>query len=289
MTRFFSFALPVLLLSTAWGAAAAPALESRQSGISQSVYDNLVRYTKYSSAVYQWICPRPLGNTLVDQFAKAGTDGLIARDDSRKEIVVVFRGTSELADIVVDINLLFKTLSSTGLTGIKNEKVHSGFQFAYNVVADTVLKTVRSESAKYPSYRIVVTGHSLGGAVASIAALSIKAALPSVPLQLYTFGQPRVGNAEFATYVENRIGTANIFRAVHTYDGVPTILFKSLGYRHFGTEYWNFDDPASPSSVKKCTGGDDPTCSDSIPSTFINPAHIVYFNQAMALNPLLCI
>lgn len=81
-----------------------------------------------------------------------------------------------------------KPLSSTGLTNIKNEKVHSGFQFAYNVVADTVLKHAKAQSARYPSYRIVVTGHSLGGAVASIAALSIKAALPNIPLQLYTFG-----------------------------------------------------------------------------------------------------
>lgn len=65
MTRLLSFALPALLLSSA--VTAVPVLESRQSGISQTVYDNLVRYTKYSSAVYQWICPRPLGNPLVDQ------------------------------------------------------------------------------------------------------------------------------------------------------------------------------------------------------------------------------
>lgn len=42
-------------------------VENRASGIDQTTYDNLVRYTKYSSAVYQWICPAPLGNTLVDQ------------------------------------------------------------------------------------------------------------------------------------------------------------------------------------------------------------------------------
>jgi len=88
-------------------------------------------------------------------------------------------------------------------------------------------------------------------------------------------------------------------------DGVPTILFKSLGYRHFANEYWHFDDPAKASNVRKCSGGDDPTCSDSIrryprplfygslthssASTFINPAHIFYFGQVMAINPLLCI
>lgn len=38
-----------------------------KGGIEQQVYDNLVRYTKYSSAVYQKVCLRPLGNTLVAQ------------------------------------------------------------------------------------------------------------------------------------------------------------------------------------------------------------------------------
>ena len=47
--------------------AASPVLESRQSGIDQTTYNDLERYTKYSSAVYQWICPKPLGNTLVKQ------------------------------------------------------------------------------------------------------------------------------------------------------------------------------------------------------------------------------
>lgn len=38
-----------------------------KGGVEQQAYDDLVRYTKYSSAVYQKICLRPLGNTLVAQ------------------------------------------------------------------------------------------------------------------------------------------------------------------------------------------------------------------------------
>lgn len=38
-----------------------------KGGVEQQVYNNLVRYTKYSSAVYQKLCLRPLGNTLVAQ------------------------------------------------------------------------------------------------------------------------------------------------------------------------------------------------------------------------------
>jgi len=51
--------LPLLLFPLAFG--------YPKGGIEQQVYDDLVRYTKYSSAVYQKLCLRPLGNTLVAQ------------------------------------------------------------------------------------------------------------------------------------------------------------------------------------------------------------------------------
>ncbi|PPQ90550.1 hypothetical protein CVT25_015864 [Psilocybe cyanescens] len=247
-------------LAAPLNAFASPLVESRANGIDETTYNNLERYTKYSSAVYQWICPKPLGNKLIDQFDISGTQGFVARDDSRKEIVIAFRGTLELKDAFVDLQIIMKPLQSTGLTNVGSAYVHTGFLYAYNVVASTVLKTVKAQAAAYPSYTIVVTGHSLGGAVASLAAISIKSALPNSSLKLYTFGQPRTGNAAFASYVESKIGINNIFRAVHTYDGITTILFKALGYRHFANEYWHFQES---------------------PSTFINPAHIVYFGQGL--------
>lgn len=89
------------------------------SGISETTYRDLVRYTKYSSGAYQLVCLKPLGNTLVQtvgtsytffdtssyltawQFANiiTGTRGFIARDDTRKEIVVAFRGSMEAGNI----------------------------------------------------------------------------------------------------------------------------------------------------------------------------------------------
>ncbi|RDB16774.1 putative feruloyl esterase A [Hypsizygus marmoreus] len=279
----------VLLLLTPLRSLASPLLETRADGISQAVFDDLVRYTKYSSAVYQWICPTPLGNTLVEKFINSGTQGFVVRDAARKEIVVAFRGSLEVIDALIDIHIIMTPLKSTGITAVGDSYVHSGFLFAYNVVATDVLRIVKSQVAANPGYTVVVTGHSLGGSVASIAALSIRAALPSVPIKLYTYGQPRTGNAAFASLVESRIGGTNIFRAVHTSDGVPTILFKIFGYRHFATEYWNFRDSATPANVRKCSGGDDPDCSDSIFSGGVNIQHVSYFGQAMALNPLLCV
>ena len=77
------------------------------------------------------------------------------------------------------------------MSGVKNvgsAMVHTGFQFAYAVTQSTVLNTVKAQLASNPSYRVVVTGHSLGAAVAALAAVSIKSTFPNVNLQLYTYG-----------------------------------------------------------------------------------------------------
>ncbi|KAF7335115.1 Alpha/beta-hydrolase [Mycena venus] len=293
------------LLSTSF---ASPVLTSH--AISSSLYDDLVLYTKYSSAVYQWNCPSPLGNTLVRSFSVGDTQGFIARDDDRKEIVVSFRGTSSLGNALTDVNIALVPFTSPGIA--KSFNVHSGFLAAYNDVADIVLTTVEAQVAKFPKYSVVVTGHSLGGALAALGAVSVKTALPSAALKLYTFGQPRTGDAQWAAFAESTIGVNNIFRAVHTFgkqfhemmiyiglldvfptDGVPTMTPRILGYKHHSTEYWQFEDPvlftSGPTTVKKCAGKEDPSCSDSILSTGINAAHLFYFGQAMALNPSLCV
>lgn len=131
-----------------------------------------------------------------------------------------------------DLKILLTPLKSVGITDVGSAKVHFGFLEAYNLVASDVIAAVKGQLASRPSYSVVVTGHSLGGALASLAAVSLKAAVPSANLKLYTYGQPRVGDPAFASLVESRLGVPNIFRAVHTYDGVPTFLLGSIGYRH---------------------------------------------------------
>ncbi|KAF7298746.1 Lipase-3 domain-containing protein [Mycena indigotica] len=277
--------------------------------ISNELYDNFVQYTKYSSATYQPVCSKPLGNQLIRSFEFNNTRSFIVRDDVRKEIVVAFRGTWSLADVITDLEILLTPLVSPGLVQAVDVDVHWGFLDAYNDVAKDILSIITSQLSTR-QYRLVVTGHSLGGSVASIAAVSLKTAFPHTDLKLFTFGhswyglswrlrsdcvlgQPRVGNSEFATYVEDLLGTENIFRAVHTFDGVPTIIPQALGYQHFATEYWQYLDPIPPTqpsdSVTRCVGREDPACSNSLISTGINVAHPVYFGQVMAIDPTLCI
>lgn len=101
--------------------------------------------------------------------------------------------------------------------------------------------------AKQPVKYIVCTGHSLGGALSTLAAIELMLDLdrgnilnvgskrPEVVL--CTFGQPVVGNEAFATYVEGRIRYA--VRVVNGQDVVamnPTTIAGLSRYHHVGTE-----------------------------------------------------
>ncbi|KAJ6517387.1 alpha/beta-hydrolase [Mycena vitilis] len=279
--------LTLLVLALCFAAAfASPVVTSR--AIPASLYDDFILYTKYSSAAYQPLCPKPVGKTLIKSFERGRTQGFIARDDERQEIVVSFRGTFSLKDAITDAQFLLLPFLPPGVheseaVGIR---VHRGFRDAYDDVANDVLAIVTTQLAQFPSFRVVVTGHSLGGAIASFGAPSLKAALPFATVALYTFGQPRVGNAEYARWVEKTLGEENIYRTVHTLDGVPTMVPRFIGYRHFATEYWQFKDPVPlivprEDTVKQCVGGEDPTCSVRIPSSGINVFHTVYFGQLL--------
>jgi predicted lipase len=97
-------------------------------------------------------------------------NGFVARDDANKRIVVSIRGTESFANVVVDA-LTF--LSPTGLIpGCSTCRVHSGFYLAWQAVNNAVKTLINNQVASYPGYQLVVTGHSLGGAVAALLVLT---------------------------------------------------------------------------------------------------------------------
>lgn len=77
--------------------------------------------------------------------------------------------------------------------------MHKGFYLGYLSVAQQVRDNIKEHLQKYPKAKIYVTGFSLGGALATVAALDIKYNFGHVD-EYYGFGQPRVGNKFFAKH-----------------------------------------------------------------------------------------
>lgn len=93
---------------------------------------------------------------------------------------------------------------------------------------------LKTTTAANPGYKIVFTGHSLGGAVATVAAA--KARKLGYAADLYVYGSPRIGNEAFARFVTDQPGRN--YRVTHTTDPVPRIPPIFLGFRHISPEYW---------------------------------------------------
>lgn len=128
--------------------------------------------------------------------------------------MIAFRGTEP-----DDKRDLFADLKAFPLAWAGAAWVHSGFAKALELVEDRV-----AAATKNPPGRVVMTGHSLGAALATLAASR------HADSRLYTFGSPRVGNAAFAATISRERHR----RYVDFVDAVTTVPppLGTLAYVH---------------------------------------------------------
>ena len=104
------------------------------------------------------------------------------------------------------------------LTGFRGE-VHGGFGRAFSLVSDQTAQAL----ADFSGARHYFTGHSLGGAIAVLAAATFSDQATAV----YTYGQPRVGDKAFSDAYDSVLGDVT-FRYVNNHDIVPHVPPKRL-------------------------------------------------------------
>lgn len=139
--------------------------------------------------------------------------------------VLVFRGTEQTPkDAFIDVNV--------GRVPLVKDKidVHDGFQKALDSVWSEIEAALRQLPNGCP---VFYTGHSLGAALATLAAKESLAIKP--PRAVYTFGSPRVGNQQFA----DSLNSTTVYRVVDDEDIVTTIppekiLGMNTGFVHVG-------------------------------------------------------
>lgn len=144
-------------------------------------------------------------------------------------IFVVFRGTRKEAEWISDFQngqVPFLWDEGLGWVGRGFNKIYTRPDAAHPEllispvehpsISDVVLNTV---SACPPGSQVFVTGHSLGGALATLATLHVKTATTFKQPVLYTFASPRVGDPTFA----NHFKSLECFRIANSEDIVPTV------------------------------------------------------------------
>lgn len=142
-----------------------------------------------------------------------------------QSIIVVFRGTEpdKLQDWVNNMD--------TQLTDRFRGSVHKGFMRCVDLVWEEIRAAIllNYEEGK----KVFFCGHSQGGALATLAAA--RALDENIPVhQVYTIGQPRVGNLLFASFF-NKAFKQNLFRIVNYGDIITRAPTRKSSYSHCGT------------------------------------------------------
>ena len=160
---------------------------------------------------------KALGYTIVEFFDIDNAQAYLLKGSDGTH-VLSFRGTevTEPSDILADLKA-GKNVEAIG------GKIHVGFKGEINKLWPTIEKAVANIDKLY------VTGHSLGAAMATIAA----GRMQSKVLALITFGSPRVGNKEYVNCL-----TFAHFRVQNNCDDVTKVPFMLMGFAHHGTHMY---------------------------------------------------
>lgn len=136
---------------------------------------------------------------VLEVFTLDGVTMFIGKNDSLKSIIVGFKAKLDLADQPVDYTPLSKKNAMSGI------KVLSSFQTALTSLESTyqIVDAVKSTLERFPSFKLFIVGHSIGGSLAALFGFEAQAMgwNPSV----ITFGSPKLG-----------------------YDSTPTAYLKKL-------------------------------------------------------------
>jgi hypothetical protein len=179
------------------------------------------------------------GQTLegMGHFKQGTTQAFVLHNRDTRHAVVVFRGTQREVkeDLLADLDARPRDLGA----GIH---VHAGFHHALYEVTDgerqkNAAELLLERLDHLPrGTDLYVTGHSLGGALATLFASEVLARRdrPYALRGLYTFGAPAVGNAAFGNSLNAKLRGEGAWhgRFTHGKDLIPALTWYTTPYVH---------------------------------------------------------
>jgi hypothetical protein len=186
----------------------------------------------------RFVVPKNLGYRLVHVFClprKYGREAFGYLMENKDNLILAFKGTSiRVFDLSIDLNLYQTRYPYIYGAG----KTHEGFTYLYGYLRESIIAACCG-LAKKRKRRLYITGYSLGGAIATLAAVDIAKHTPFHHPKVYTFGAPRVGNPTFAYAYNSNIKESIRIVNVHDYIPLepqanikPPFTKKGLTYQH---------------------------------------------------------
>ena len=221
----------------------------------------------------EWSCkacrqhPEVTNVTIITASSLTETfNGYVAFDSSTNQIVLSIAGTDPLniKEWIDDLNFFKTNYDLCEEYGDSKCEVHQGFLAAYDLAKEEVRVAIHEYVNAFPTATVMVTGHSLGAALAVLAALDLQLTQGINIETVYTFGQPRIGDKNFAEFAVDNLME---FRLTHYQDPVPHLPPQKLllvpFFHHPSTEVF-YSQLNSLGDYKVCTdpSGEDKKCSN---------------------------
>jgi hypothetical protein len=168
-------------------------------------------------------------------FSSQSSFGYIVQDATGTQFGILIRGTENTIEWIEDVEACQTDFLFSG----KNYgKIEQGFLDEYNNLS-VYDASSRTNIGKLPSWLatvppaagIIVAGHSLGAAVATIA--GAQAAIQGNQTRIYSFASPQVGDSQFAAVFDAL--AIDHYRIYNLHDLVPKVPSPSLGYYEVDT------------------------------------------------------
>ncbi|EJF64333.1 lipase [Dichomitus squalens] len=247
--RLWLSAVTALLVASA--SLAAPAVHTKRQSItsvSQSQIDSYTPSAWYAAAGYceasatlAWNCGTNCqGNPSFKPIASGG-DGsdvqfwFVGYDPTLQTVVVSIQGTkpSAIIPLITDGDIELVNLDSTLFPGLDSSiEAHKGFADAHADSATDVLAAVQQTMSLFNTSDVLVTGHSLGAAISLLHSVYIPLHVPSAKVTFVGYGLPRVGNQQFADYVDAHDAITSVTHINNKEDPIPILPGRFLGFHH---------------------------------------------------------
>jgi len=230
-----------------------------------------------------WECQTCSSSNIYETTLDQNSELIIFGYNNDYECMFVgFRGSSNLQNWISNIQI-----SQIQPYDDQEIFVDKGFYHLYDNLKPSILEILSSLAIKYNTNQLLITGHSLGGALSTLLAFDLKYKNYDYDIQsVITFGSPRVGNDYFSkTFYSFQLYSKRI---THYHDIVPHIPEEFLNYEHIYNEVWYNEEN---SNYKICDDelSEDKYCSNSCAPTKCTSTsdHLNYLNISMG-NDGLC-
>jgi triacylglycerol lipase len=191
----------------------------------------LNQMAKYAQAAYadpatiRSVCGAAFPDVVVRSIAATNNRYFVASSTATRTQLIAIAGTANIENVLLDGDLTPEYVPGLLIT------LHRGFSRAARLIYDDVRSRLK------PGYRVLLTGHSLGGAEAVILGMALKVAGRPVAI-IVTFGQPKVTNQAGVDAFRD----LPLTRVVNQNDVIPELPLEP--FRHIGPELVLLPGPA---------------------------------------------